>query len=281
MRQIFYCLLSWIFLLGCSYNDLASDSTIDSADQSYGDIVSELVHERKISGVVLVKRGSETLHRQAYNVEPLQADFEILSNTAFAIASLTKSFTAVLMLDRISEGMIELDKPISAYIPNFDAVYADSVTVRQLLQNRSGIPHYVDVPGWFDPKVKRGFTTESFLAAMSSLELKFTPGSDYYYSNVNYYLLGLILESATGQSYESLLHERILEPLELNSTGQIYSRSEIPIAPSYLREEDSYKQMQIGSPELFRATASQMVNMHSMPLQVMLRIPGWIQQALL
>ncbi len=257
MRQCLSSLLAWVFLLGIGHADDVGNTSSDGTDDSLGGLVSHLVRGETMSGVVLVASGGETIHEQAFNIDPLQAKFEINTDSAFAIASLTKSFTAALSLDQVSAGRIELDKPVSAYLPEFNAAYANAVTVRQLLQNRSGIPHYVDIPGWFDPEVKGQFTAESFLAEIASLELRFPPGEEYYYSNVNYYLLGLILESATGRSYEALLRERILEPLRLENTGQIYSIGKNFVAPTYLREGDNYEQIQISNPELFRATASQ------------------------
>ncbi len=210
-----------------------------------------------MSGVVLIARDGKPFLADAFNVDPLRADFDVTVNSAFAIASLTKSFTATLALQQVGQDRIDLDTPISAYLPALNAAYADDVTVRQLLQNRSGIPHYVDITGWFEPAVKNAFTAESFLATIAALELRFEPGEDYYYSNANYYLLGLILEAATGESYEALLRSEILGPLALENTGQIYAADSQIVAPTYLRNGNMYEQIEASNLELFRATASQ------------------------
>ncbi len=260
MRQLVLCFLASACLLGIGCADDVSQVSSDETDESLAGYVSSSVRDQTMSGVVLMANGGETMLEQAFNIDQLQADFEISPDSAFAIASLTKSFTAVLVLDQVSSGLISLDDPVSTYLPDFNAPYARNVSIRQLLQNRSGIPHYVDIPGWFDPEVRSQFTAESFLEQMASLELRFAPGEDYYYSNVNYYLLGLVLESATGKSYETLLHDRVLEPLGLRNTGQIYSHEHESLAPSYLRSGDDYERIQIDNAGLFRATASQYSN---------------------
>ncbi len=253
MTQVLCGLLVWLLFVSIVQADHVGHSSPDNLDER----VSQLVRDQALSGVVLVTVGGETLVEQTLNIDLLRSEFEITPDTAFAIASLTKSFSATLLLDQVGAGRIALDEPISTYLPDFDADYADAVTVRQLLQNRSGIPHYVDIPGWFDPEVKSRFTAESFLAEVAALELRFSPGDAYYYSNVNYYLLGLILESATGERYETLLNERILEPLGLENTGQIYSTGPTTVAPTYLRDGDGYERIEVSNTVLFRATASQ------------------------
>ncbi len=244
-------------MLGCGQSDEVSKAPYDQADTGLGGLVAEMVRDHALSGVVMVAIDGEPILERAFNVDALRQDFEVTVDSAFAIASLTKSFTATLVLRQVDSGRIDLDAPIRAYLPAFDAAYADDVTVRQLLQNRSGIPHYVDIPGWFEPEVKDGFTAESFLAEIAALELRFAPGEDYYYSNANYYLLGLILEKATGESYESLLQNEILLPLELHDSGQIYSPGSQVVAPTYLRDGYTYERIRISNPALFRATASQ------------------------
>ena len=257
MRQVLFAVLTGCFLWGCGQPEELSRSSNDQPDQDLDAQVSAMARDREMSGVVLVAVQGEPILEEAFNVDPLRAEFEIAVDSAFAIASLTKSYTAILVLRQVDEGRIDLDAPIRNYLPEFNAAYADEVTVRQLLENRSGIPHYVDIQGWFDPEVVSGFTAESFLAEIASLELRFAPGEDYYYSNANYYLLGLILEAATGERYEAILQEDILVPLGLDNSGQIYAPGSQIVAPTYLRVDGSYEQITLGNPILFRATASQ------------------------
>lgn len=249
----------WIcfFLYGCGQPDDSRVAPIDSSATDLKIQVASLARDHEMSGVIAVAVDGEPILEEAFNIEPLRASFEITVDTNFAIASITKSFTAILVLSQVESELIDLDATVRDYLPAFDAGYADQVTVRQLLQNRSGIPHYVDIPGWFNPDVVGGFTAETFLEAIAELELRFEPGEDYYYSNSNYYLLGLILEAATGKPYEAVLQEEILEPLGLEELGHIYAPGSQVVAPTYIRDGESYELIELGNPSLFRATASQ------------------------
>ncbi|WP_020400506.1 serine hydrolase domain-containing protein [Kordiimonas gwangyangensis] len=209
------------------------------------------------SGTLLVSKGGDILLHQAVNKSP-QADAELITtDTPFIIASMSKSFTAALVLKLVDEGKLSLDDTLSSLLPDFDAPYAAKVTLRQMLQNRSGIPHYIDIPGWFDNDIKRTFTAESFMDTLKTLELKFEPGSDYLYSNVNYYLLARIIDRYAGMPYEDYLKTEILEPFGMRSTGQIYEAGTGTLAPNYLRGDDgSFEEIPVTNPALFRGTAS-------------------------
>ena len=95
------------------------------------------------------------------------------------------------------------------------------------------------------------------LATIAALDLRFEPGEEYYYSNANYYLLGLILDATSGERYETLLKSEILGPLGLQDTGQIYAPGAEIVAPTYLRDGDTYERIEITHSSLFRATGSQ------------------------
>ena len=257
MKQSVCFLLICFFLWGCGQSDDSRRAPIASSAADLGSQVSELARDHEMSGVILVAVDGESVHEEAFNVEPLRTSFEITVDSTFAIASITKSFTATLVLSQVEMGRINLDATIRNYLPAFNTAYADVVTVRQLLENRSGIPHYVDIPGWFEPDVVSGFTSETFLAEIAELELRFEPGEDYYYSNANYYLLGLILDAATGKTYEAVLQDTILEPLGLEDVGQIYAPGSQVVAPTYIRDGESYELIKLGNPALFRAAGSQ------------------------
>lgn len=238
-----------IVLAGCAANSPGNPGLASTATAA--------AEQLDLSGVVLVQRGGRSAYEQAFNVGELGGDFEIRADSAFMIASLTKTFTAALVLDQVSQGRISLDASIASYLPQFDAAFADDVQVRHLLQNRSGLPHYTEIPEWFNPAVKSQWSPATFLAELEALQLKFPPGDRYLYSNVNYYLLGMILEAATGTTYEALLQERLLAPLRLNSAGQLYATEPSQVAPTYIRTGNGYERIRIGNAWLFRATASQ------------------------
>ncbi len=258
------CSGAWILaavLLVASCSDRAvSQDHAETKSQNEGlhEAVSRFASDNAFSGVILVANQERVLLERAFDQPGINQEVAIKPSTKFAIASMTKSFTAVLTLQLVEADRLSLDDVLKTHLPEYSADYSDQVTVRQLLQNRSGIPHYVDMPGWFDNDYKRSLTKETLLEAVAVLPLKFEPGTDYYYSNMNFYLLGLIIEKVTGDPYETLLKNRILAPLELNSTGQIYEAAPIEkLVQNYLREDDgSLTMIPVTNPILFRATAS-------------------------
>jgi len=238
---------------------LATPATVaaDATTPHAAGALSGILDTVGFSGTLLVSKGGDVLLHEAVNKSP-QTDAETLTTgTPFIIASMSKSFTAALVLKLVDEGKISLDATLASLLPDFDAPYAARVTLRQMLQNRSGIPHYIDIPGWFDNDIKRAFTTESFLDTLKTLELKFEPGSDYLYSNVNYYLLARIIDRYAGMPYEDYLKAEILEPFGMNATGQVYEAGTDALAPNYLRGDDgNFEEIPVTNPALFRGTAS-------------------------
>lgn len=257
-HRLIAALVAPLLVCGCTAGQPAPDTSAatQSAGETKTDELSALLEELEFSGTLLVSKGDDLLLREAVNASPM-ADAEVVTiDTRFPIASMTKSFTAALVLKLVDDGKLGLDQTLEDLLPDFDVPYAGEVTLRHLLQNRSGIPHYVDIPGWFDNDVKRAFTDESFIDTLEQLELKFTPGSDYLYSNVNYYLLALMIDRYSGMDYETYLQTQVLDPLGVTATGQLH-RDADGIAVDYLKNDDgTYEVIPVVNPALFRGTAS-------------------------
>ncbi|MCE7005242.1 beta-lactamase family protein [Kibdelosporangium philippinense] len=138
----------------------------------------------------------------------------------FRIGSITKVFTAVLVLKLAEEGKIDLNEPVQRYLP-LPASYPP-IPVYTLLDHTSGLPH-VDIPGFDDPQwvVDHRFdswTPSQVLATVTRHEHLFTPGTFQRYSNSSYVVAGMIAEKVTGKRYAQLVRERIAEPLGLCQT---------------------------------------------------------------
>lgn len=257
-HRLIAALAATLLACGCTAEQPASDTSAatQSAGEATTDELSTLLDELDFSGMLLVSKGDDLLLREAVNAAPINDVQAVAPDTRFAIASMTKSFTAALVLKLVDEGKLGLDQTLADLLPDFDVPYAQDVTLRYLLQNRSGIPHYIDIPGWFDNDVKRAFTDETFMDTLEALDLKFTPGSDYLYSNVNYYLLALIIDRYSGMDYETYLQTQILDPLGMSATGQLYEDAD-GLAADYLKNDDgTYEIIPVVNPVLFRGTAS-------------------------
>ncbi|MCJ7781022.1 MAG: beta-lactamase family protein [Acidimicrobiia bacterium] len=138
----------------------------------------------------------------------------------FRIGSITKMFTAALMLLLVDDGLVDVDSLVSEYVTRVRV--PDGVTVRNLLEHTSGIPDYTDSPAgpfrepWDDPE--HIWTPEETIGLIDGEEPLSEPGAVIGYSNTNYIILGVLIEEVTGLPFEAVLRSRILDPLELEHT---------------------------------------------------------------
>jgi len=141
----------------------------------------------------------------------------VSSEMLFDVGSITKTFTSALVLDLAAAGVLELEDPLTKWLPDFPN--ADGVTIRQLLQHTSGLHNYSENPEYI-PALRSDFTRvwtpEDSYAYMQ--EPYFAPREGWHYSNANYQLLGQVVERTTGESYAAQLRTRILEPNGLEQT---------------------------------------------------------------
>ena len=134
------------------------------------------------------------------------------SDTVYEIGSITKTFTATLILRRVEHGLISLDEAVTRWLPELRGVAGD-VTVRHLLAHSSGL---ASAPVAEDMSLP--VSAEALLAAVRDRPVEFSPGARFRYNNNGYGLLGLILERESGRAYADLLREELLEPLGLSET---------------------------------------------------------------
>ena len=141
------------------------------------------------------------------------------ADTPFVVGSITKTFVTAAVMQLSDEGQLSLDEPISTWLPDYPN--AENITVRQLLNHRSGIYNYFEHPTYelqvFGTMRGHSWTPQEILDTFV-LEPYFEPGADYHYSNTNFILLGLIIEQITGQSLGDVLAERYFGPLGLADT---------------------------------------------------------------
>jgi D-alanyl-D-alanine carboxypeptidase len=151
------------------------------------------------------------------------------------VGSVTKTFTAVVILKLVEEGALNLEDPLSKWYPDFPN--AGSITIRQLLNHTSGIPEYI-------PKIlMKSIIPFTYWQPQEIVEIAarekslFPTGSAFSYSNANYVLLGLIAEKVTGKTTVELLHEMIIDPLSLQHTYFVpYEKAPAALVPGWDRD---------------------------------------------
>lgn len=186
---------------------------------SFSGLLETYRQTKGFSGAVLVASGGRVVYTGAVGRADRQADVPINTRSAFKIASVTKAFTAVLVMKLVEDGKIQLDETIGAYYPNYKGAAKDKVTLHHLLTYSSGIKHELEPLGM--RPYQSELSLDDFIAAYCSGPLVLTPGTQSVYGNTEYIILQKIIELVAGKPYDAYLREVILEPLALKRTGLV------------------------------------------------------------
>ncbi|MFD0958896.1 serine hydrolase domain-containing protein [Paenibacillus chungangensis] len=169
------------------------------------------------SGVILAARGNDVVVQRAYGSANLELDVATDYHTKFRIWSVTKSFTAMAIMQLYEQGKLSLDDPLYRYLPELSR--HDVITIRHVLQHESGLRNFTTVPEFNNHLNKIKLREAEFFELLNRFPLDFKPGSLFSYNNTGYYLLGLVIERVSGQSFEHFVTKHILHPLDMMETG--------------------------------------------------------------
>ncbi len=179
-------------------------------------IAQAAMEQQGIPGMTigLAKKGT-MLYVQGYGASDLTTQQPTQPKAIFEIGSITKQFTAVLIMKLQEQGQLHVDDSIALYLPEY--AFPSAITLRMMLTHTSGLADFTNFPQLGD-WVRNGVAEATILTAVSQAPLQFEPGSQYAYSNSNFFALGTIIEKLTGQSYASDLVRSIFQPLKLMNT---------------------------------------------------------------
>lgn len=141
------------------------------------------------------------------------------TDTRFNLGSITKQFTAALVLSLVDDGLVRLDGPISEYLPEYRPDVGSAVTIHHLLSHSGGFFMPRLSRDEYDAFFQNKHTSDEIVKALTGTDPVFEAGSRFGYSSSGYIVLGAVVERVTGQSYEDALQARILAPLGLRDTG--------------------------------------------------------------
>jgi CubicO group peptidase (beta-lactamase class C family) len=206
-------------LLCCSCLIQQRSVAQEGAAVKIGDLLDKYAAYDQFNGAVLVAQEGKVIFRKGYGYANFEWDIPNAPDTKFRLGSLTKQFTAMLILQLAEKGKLRLDGKISDYLPWYAKANGGRITVYQLLTHTSGIPNYTGLPDFFQRHSRNPSSPREFIPVFFELPLEFEPGTSYKYSNSGYFVLGAIIEEITGQPYARVLEDNILKPLGMNSTG--------------------------------------------------------------
>lgn len=190
-------------------------------------VIDEIETRPEFVGLsVAVARGDHVIIDRGVGIADLEWNAPADARTKFRIGSITKQFTAAAIMKLHEQGKVGLDDPISKYLPDFDTE-GHTVTIRQLLNQTSGIPNYTAQPG-FAKAMQLDFGEQDVLKLISGVPFDFDPGTGWRYSNTNYFLLGMVVEKVSGRGYGDFMQEAFFKPLGLTHTRYGDMRDIIP-----------------------------------------------------
>lgn len=214
-----YLLLLLIALLP-PQDVLAQPTTPDSFIAAYAG-------EHNFNGSILIQEKGKISYAKSFGLANIPFKVPNTQQTKYKIASITKVFTSVLILQLQEQGKIDLGKTIGTYLPDYAGEGADKVTLHQLLNHTSGLANFDTVKD-LETALKSGipyyqtpYTSDQLLEKFCSGKLANVPGQVFDYNNGDYIVLGKIIERLYGKTYEEVLREKILQPLGMENTGML------------------------------------------------------------
>ena len=214
---------------------LAALATAVAPGQAEGDLeatvdalVAEVMADGEVPGIsVAISRAGRAILAKGYGEADVENAVPATESTVYRIGSVTKQFTAAAIMLLVERGEVGLDDPVTRFLPDYDT-HGRTISVHQLLNHTCGIKGYTEMPEFWK-QGRNDLSADEMIELFGSVPLEFEPGEKYQYSNSGYYLLGLIVEKASGRTYEDFLRDEIFRPLELAESWYL---DNAPIVPN-------------------------------------------------
>jgi CubicO group peptidase (beta-lactamase class C family) len=197
----------------------ATNAFAQQNEQKIDDLLKQYYDYGQLNGTVLVADKGKVIYEKGFGQANMEWAIPNQPDTKFRIGSVTKQFTAALILQLIEEGKLKLDGKLSDYLPDYRKDTGEKITIHQLLNHTSGIPSYTNRADFMVEISRDPYSVADFVKKFASGDLEFEPGKKFSYNNSGYFLLGAVIEKVTGKTYETVLTERIFKPLGMNDSG--------------------------------------------------------------
>jgi CubicO group peptidase (beta-lactamase class C family) len=218
----------------------AAAQTNSALVQRLDSIAGRWVERKYAVGIVAaVVRGNDTLLMRSYGKADVEWDVPMPLDAMFVMGSVTKQFTAVAVLQLRDQGELSLDDDITKWLPDFDT-HGHTVTLRHLLSHTAGIGDFTEAPEFGSLSTNLRFPRDSAYALLQRLPPQFAPGEMQIYNNSGVWLLGLVIEKASGMTYEDYIEQHIFAPLGMTRSMYCHSEENVPRrAHGYFVSRDS------------------------------------------
>lgn len=265
MKKSIYLFTFLVFQI-CGYSQTDFSKKTEKLDKLFSKLLSDNP-KNPVANILCFLENENTglMYCKSFGTINLEQNKPVVKEQPFKIASITKTFTAVIILQMVEEGLINLDDKVFEYLENFEYLnfdkihlldgksYGKEITIKQLLNHRSGLADmFEDTREQFDAHVmnnkQKQWSPKLLFQKYYDLKVntlaKFKPGSSYAYTDVGYFLLGLCIEKISGKSLAKNYRNRIIEPLGLSNTYFEYyeeKTSNLELAHAYVNNLDATK----------------------------------------
>jgi D-alanyl-D-alanine carboxypeptidase len=232
-----------VFSLGVSFA-FAGALGVQERAQSLDEYAESQIKEQRLPGIsIAVVKNGEIVKAKGYGMANLELSALATSESVYELASLTKQFTAVAILMLVNEKKLTLDDKLSIHLAEIPQAWR-AITIRHLLTHTSGIANFTETSVILND-VGRNYTRAEMISLIARDPAKFRPGDDWAYNDSGYFLLGCVIEKASGKPYDVYVTERLLRPLGMAATRGYDPGDVIPNrAAGYIWHEGRFRRGQ-------------------------------------
>jgi len=192
-----------------------------------GELCQATADSGLFAGAVLVADEGKVIYKQAFGLANREWDIPNTTDTKFRLASVSKQFTTMLVMQLVQEGRLKLDDTIADHLPSYRKDTGSKITLHHLMAHQCGLKDFTAAANYRGTVSRLPANSDAFIKEHCSSDFVHEPGTIYSYCNAGYIILGRIIERATGESFEQNLAERIFDPIGMDSSG--YDRNETVI----------------------------------------------------
>jgi CubicO group peptidase (beta-lactamase class C family) len=200
--------------LPSGYQEVASER-----EAAIGELCQSTADTGLFSGAVLVAHQGKVIYSKAFGMANREWSIPNTTDTKFRLASVSKQFCSMVVMQLVQEGKVKLDDKITRYLPYYRTDTGDKITLHHLMSHQSGIEDYTSAFDYRGTISRLSFDHDDFIKQHCSGDLLHEPGTIYSYCNAGYSILGRIVEKVTRKTFEENIQERVFEPLRMKNSG--------------------------------------------------------------
>lgn len=244
--------ISIIFLVLISFSTTLRADWVD-------DFAAEQIKQRKIPGLsIAVIKDGKVVKATGYGFANLELKVPATKDTVYEIGSISKQFASEALMLLVEDGKVNLDDSINKYLPLNAPETWQKITVRNLLNHTSGLKDWTEIKEF---SYRREYSAEEFVALVKDFPLNFQPNENWTYSNTNLPLVGIIVEKASGKSFEDFVTERIIKPLAFPTIRFKHQEDVVANrATGYVLRNDAWKNGEPFRPKIIAASGGILAN---------------------